>query len=340
MTTSDDPENVETGAPEAPSPWPGGDVPPPPEMMGLPRELVEPDRYGLWRSQKPRVALTIAGLDPSGGAGIIADLRTFDALGICGMAIAATLTAQSTKGMTGRLDIAPKFVSEQLHALFADRRPYTIKTGALGTRDNIMEISDLLDREEFTGPIVVDPVLASSNGEPLFDEGGVEALIKFMIPRAAIVTPNAEEVSPLAGFEVFDVKDMEAAAVRLVSMGARAALITGGRLAEGGRIRSADVFCDANEIGVFQSPWMSGSERTHGTGCVLSTAIAAGLAWGKSTRSAVVDARRFVRFAMENSVMPGHGSVVANPFAAIRLRGLGKQKGGRGADRLYKRQSR
>ena len=339
MTTSDDSEKAAPPVSGAPSPWPGGDLAPPPEIMSLPRELVEPDRYGLWRSQKPRIALTIAGLDPSGGAGVIADLRTFDALGIYGTAVAATLTAQSTQGMTGRLDVATDFITNQIHELFMDRRPYAIKTGALGNRDTIEEITYALKKDDYTGPLVIDPVITSSNGEPLFDDSAVDALIKRLIPRAMLITPNTREVERLVGFEVFDAKDMEAAAVRLVSMGAHAALITGGKLTDGAKVSAADVYCDAREIVVFQSPWIEG-DTPHGTGCMISAAVTAGLAWGKSVRTSVEDARRFVRFAIENPVLPGSGAAVANPFAAIRLRGTGRQKGGGRASRLYKRQSR
>jgi hydroxymethylpyrimidine kinase/phosphomethylpyrimidine kinase len=306
----------------------------------LPPELAEADRFGLWRAKEPRVALTVAGLDPSGGAGLIADLRTFDSLGVYGMAVASTLTVQSTKGLSGRHDVPADVVGAQFEELFADRRPNAMKTGALGSRDNIVEVAYLLDKHEYPGPLVVDPVLSSGDGEPLLDEDGVEAMTSALLPHATLVTPNIDEVSLLCAFEVFDVKDMEAAALRLVAMGARAALVTGGTQPGGGMQFAADVFCDGQAIEVFTSPWIEGG-RVHGTGCVLSAAITACLARGMDLRSAVREGRRTVHASMEAAVMPGHGALVANPYASVRPRVTWRWKGGsRRAYRLGKRQSR
>lgn len=305
----------------------------------LPPELAEADRFGLWRSKDPKVALTIAGLDPSGGAGIIADVRTFDSLGVYGMAIATTLTVQSTKGMSKRQDVSADVIGAQFEELFADRRPNAIKTGALGSRDNVLELAYQLDKAEYPGPLVIDPVLNSGDGTPLLDEEGIEALKNVLLPHATLVTPNMDEVSQLCDFEVFDVKDMEAAALRLVAMGARASLVTGGKQSSGGGQLAADVFCDGKKIEVFTNPWMEG-ERVHGTGCILSAAIAAGLARAKDLKSAVWDGTRVVRASMEAPVMPGHGVPVANPFASVRPRVSWRWKqGGRRAYRLHKRQS-
>lgn len=306
----------------------------------LPPELAEADRFGLWRSREPRVALTVAGLDPSGGAGLIADLRTFDSLGVYGMAVVSTLTVQSTKGVSGRHDVPADVVGAQFEELFADRRPNAMKTGALGSRDTIVELAYLLEKHEYPGPLVVDPVLSSGDGKPLLDEGGVEAVRSALLPHATLVTPNNDEVSLLCGFQVFDVKDMEAAALRLVAMGARAALVTGGKQVGGGVQSVADVFCDGQAIEVFTSPWIKG-ERVHGTGCVLSAAITAGLARGMDLRSAVREGRRIVHASMEAAIMPGHGAIVANPYASIRPRVSWRWKGGsRRAYRLGKRQPR
>jgi hydroxymethylpyrimidine kinase/phosphomethylpyrimidine kinase len=306
----------------------------------LPPELAEADRFGLWRSKDPKVALTIAGLDPSGGAGIIADLRTFDALGVYGIAIAATLTVQSTKGLTKRQDVPADIVGAQFEELFSDRRPNAIKTGALGSKEIVVELAYLLDKEEYPGPLVIDPVISSSDGVPLLNEEGVDALKNVLLPHATLVTPNIQEVSRLCDFDVFDVKDMEAAALRMVAMGARASLVTGGMQGSGTGKSAVDVFCDGRDIEVLMDPWIEG-ERIHGTGCVLSAAIAAGLARAKDLKSAVRDGRRAVRAAMEVPVTPGHGVPVANPFASVRPRVSWRWKqGGRRAYRLHKRQSR
>jgi hydroxymethylpyrimidine/phosphomethylpyrimidine kinase len=260
-------------------------------------------------------------------------------MGVYGMAVAATLTVQSTKGMYGRHDVDPPAVREQLEALFSDRRPNAVKTGALATRDIIVEVAYILKKEEYPGPLVIDPVIASGDGQSLLDKDGVKALVDLLVPHATLVTPNVDEVPYLCGFDVFDVKDLEAAALRLVAMGARAALVTGGRTVERGGEYAVDVFCDGREMSVMKSPWMEG-ERIHGTGCVLSAAITAGLALGKNLKSAVNDGRRLVRASMENAVKPGHGVASANPYATVRLRALGRMKGGRHANRLHKRYSR
>jgi hydroxymethylpyrimidine/phosphomethylpyrimidine kinase len=275
------------------------------------------ERTGLWRSSEPKVALTVAGLDPSGGAGIIADLRTFDALGVYGMTVVTTLTVQNTAKMLRRHDVSPAIVGEQLEAIFADRRPNAVKVGALGERGMVDAVADVLKKEKFNGPLVLDPVIASSSGAPLLDDDGIEALVRTLVPLSTLVTPNMREVASLCGFDVFDMMDAEAAALRLVSLGANAALITGVKFTPpDGTPRAADIFCEGKDIEVFESPWTEDLD-VHGTGCVLSAAAAAGLAKARGVRSAVLEARRFVRAAMDGAVKPGRGAPVANPFVGI-----------------------
>ena len=287
-----------------------------PEGPGL-RRLLDAGRFGLWRTLKPVVALAVAGLDPSGGAGIIADVRTFDALGVYGEAVATTLTVQSTRGMSGRHDVSTEVIREQLESLFEDRRPDAVKVGALGNTAIICELARFLREVEYRGPLVVDPVLASSSGVALLDDDGLAALKGQLLPRASIITPNVREVSLLCGFEVFEEKDVETAALRLVSMGARAALVTGCVTVEKRRKHAADVLCDEGGIRLFTSPWIEG-EGAHGTGCVLSSAIAAEMALGRGTEAAVSAARKFVRGAIEAAVEPGTGAAVANPYTSVR----------------------
>lgn len=305
----------------------------------MPPETLEADRFGLWRSAQPKVALTVGGLDPGGGAGVVADLNTFAAAGVYGMALVATLTVQNTFGMYGRHDVPAEVLGRQMRTVFDDRRPNAVKTGALGNRENVLELCYLLEKLEYPGPLVVDPVLASSSGSELFDDGAVDAVVEALLPRATVITPNASEVGRLCGFEVFDVKDMEAAALRLSSMGVRSVLVTGGRLEEKGRLIAADVYCEDRVTEVMRSPWLS-EASVHGTGCVLAAAVAAGLARGKSARGAVLDARRIVRQAMESPVYPGHGDPVANPFAMVRPRLFERILGGRDASRIRKRHAR
>lgn len=319
--------------------WGQGEKRPGGAPEGVPPETLEPDRYGLWRTARPKVVLAVGGLDPCGGAGVGADLNTLASEGIYGMALVATVTIQNTRGMYGRHDVPAEVLGRQLAALFDDRRPNAMKTGALGSRDNVLEIGYMLEKLEYPGPLVVDPVLASSGGSELFDEGAVEAIAEALLPRATIITPNASEVSRLCGFDVFDVKDMEAAALRLTSMGARSVLVTGGRLEAGGRLVAADVFCEGRTIEVMRSPWLAGAD-VHGTGCVLATAAAAGLARGKSPRGAILDARRTVRDAMEAAVYPGQGRPVANPFAEVKPHLFRRKRGDRNASGIPKRHAR
>lgn len=265
------------------------------------------DRRG---PDEPRVALSIAGLDPSGGAGIIADARTFDAMGVFPMCVAATVTCQNTVGLKGRFDLPPEVVWGQMEALFEDRKPDAVKTGALGSARVVTEVARFLG-DHFAGPLVVDPVLASGGGGPLFDEGAAGALRELLLPRATLLTPNAGEAFVLAGFEVSAAEDMKAAASRLLKMGAGAVLVTGGRLEEDGAALAVDIYCDPGGIEVLTSPWLEG-ESVHGTGCVLSAAVTAALAAGSPLKEAVAAGRGFVRRAMERPVRPGTGSPCAN----------------------------
>lgn len=271
------------------------------EEMGLPQR-------GL------RAALAIGGLDPSGGAGLVADARTFTALGVHPMAVAATITYQSTLGVEGRFDLPAEAVVRQLEALFDDRVPNAVKTGALGTAAAVEAVASFI-RGEYSGPLVVDPVAFAGEGGELLDAEGTEALIARLLPLATMVTPNAAEASRLSGFEVRDVKDAEAAALRLISMGARSALVTGLEVSEEGQAVAADVFCDGDEMEVFTAPWVAGL-RVHGTGCVLSAALAALLAEGSGLADAVRRAREFTAAAIRGAAFPGRGSGCADPQPA------------------------
>jgi hydroxymethylpyrimidine/phosphomethylpyrimidine kinase len=263
-----------------------------------------------------RSAMSVAGLDPCGGAGIIADSRTFEACGVYPMAVAATVTYQSTRGLEGRFDLPPLVVRRQLEAVIGDIVPDAVKTGALGGAGVVEEVAAVLENRK-PGPLVVDPVLASGGGEPLLDPGGIEALKNSLIPLASIVTPNTSELSVLCGFEVFDLADTKAAALRLVEMGAQAVLITGVKTGEGADAEAADLLFDGMDFEVFTRRWVEGQD-VHGTGCVMSAAIAAFLAKGKVLKDAVAGGRELVARAMGNPVRPGTGAACADPFALTR----------------------
>ena len=264
----------------------------------------------------PRVALTIAGLDPSGGAGIIADVSTFNTMGVYPMAVACSLTYQSTRGLLGRHDLPPDVVERQLETLLRDRKPDALKTGVLGRADTVTEVARLC-RKHSLARLVVDPVAASGDGKPLLDVQGFEELVERLLPLATLVVPNLAETSLICGFDVFDVNDMKAAALLITRLGAGAVLITGCKVEERGRQVAADVFFDGHDYRIMKSPWIEG-DRVHGTGCVLSAAITASLALGKDLVSSVIRGRNFVRIAMEGAVKPGTGVPCADPWAARR----------------------
>jgi len=258
-----------------------------------------------------RIALTVAGLDPSGGAGIAADLKTFAALGVYGTAAATTLTFQNTWGMSARHDLPPEVVAGQLEALLSDVEPDAVKTGALGRVDTIEAVARvILEHELF--PVVMDPVFASSEGKPLVEEGGVETFVERLMPLAAMVTPNKRELETICGFETFDLSDVEAAAVWVFKRGARSVLVTGVPLEEEGSVYSADLFFDGSGFEVFRRPWVEGL-RVHGTGCVLSAAAAAFLAKGEGLRDAAAMALKAVAASIAGAVSPGSGAPAGGP---------------------------
>jgi hydroxymethylpyrimidine/phosphomethylpyrimidine kinase len=227
-------------------------------------------------------ALTVAGSDSSGGAGIQADLRTFALLGVRGLSAITALTAQHTRGILGVTPVAREFVALQLEAIMMEERPGAMKTGMLATAGAVEEIARFIQKHRMER-VVVDPVLISTSGTSLAEPAAVEAAATLLIPLAALVTPNLSEAETLTGVRVRDVGAMEDAARRICAMGARAVLVKGGHL-EGDPI---DVLFDGTELSHFRALRISTAARTHGTGCVLSAAITARLACGDALADAV-----------------------------------------------------
>jgi hydroxymethylpyrimidine/phosphomethylpyrimidine kinase len=255
------------------------------------------------------IALTIAGVDSSGGAGIHADLRTFAALGVHGASAITALTAQNTQGVYGVHMVPPDFVVAEMQAIASDLDVGGIKTGMLGTRaivDSVVEGLKL-----FPGvPVVVDPVMVSQSGAPLLDDDAVEAIRSELMPLAALVTPNMLEAARLLGEPVArDEAKMEAQAKRLRALGARAAIVKGGH-ASGPT--SVDILADAEGVLRLEAP-RTPTRHTHGTGCTLSAATAAELAKGATLREAVQAAKVYVTAAIaaadELSIGKGRGPV-------------------------------
>ncbi len=250
-----------------------------------------------------KVALTIAGSDSSGGAGIQADLKTFSAFGVYGASAITALTAQNTVGVRSVADLNPGFVAAQIDAVLDDLPVAAAKTGML-SREEIIEAVAQRVRERAIPNLVVDPVIVAASSDLLLAPGAVAAMREHMFPLAALVTPNLREAEILLGREdIKDQKTMRRAAIDLVRIGARAALITGGAL-EG--TEAVDVLYDGHETHEFRAPRRG--KRAHGAGCTLSAAIAASLARGEPLLDAIGAAKNYVSRAIEQSPAFGSGS--------------------------------
>jgi hydroxymethylpyrimidine/phosphomethylpyrimidine kinase len=252
------------------------------------------------------VVLTIAGSDPSGGAGIQADVKTFAALGAYGTSVVTALTAQNTRGVRGIVSVAPEFVTQQLDAVFDDLEVCAAKTGMLGRVAVIEAVAHALSNRPAL-PLVVDPVLVATAGQALAEPGVVERLRARLLPLAALVTPNLHEAVALTGRRVSSVADMREAARALVACGARAALVTGGHLAEEAR----DVLYDGSAVHELPAARLPGT--FHGAGCTLSAAITVGLAQGLALLDAVAAAKRYVTRALAAAPARGGGARPLDP---------------------------
>jgi len=256
-------------------------------------------------------ALTVAGSDPSGGAGIQADLVSFSRLGVYGMSVIVALTAQNTTGVMGVMNVPAEFVGRQWDAVLSDIPVNAVKTGMLGNAANIQMASDMIEKYELRN-VVIDPVMVSTSGSTLLAADAVEALKQRLLPRALLVTPNMAEAGVLAGVEVCDKAGMEIAARRIWALGARFVLVKGGHL-EGDAI---DVLFDGLGFRYFGSARI-GHAEIHGTGCVLSAAITAHLARGSSVDDAVRAGKDFVTKAIAASLRIGKGARACNAAGLI-----------------------
>jgi hydroxymethylpyrimidine/phosphomethylpyrimidine kinase len=250
---------------------------------------------------RPR-ALTIAGSDSGGGAGIQADLKTFSALGVFGMTAITAVTVQNTKGVSGYRELPASIVAEQIHAVADDLGVDAAKTGMLASAPIVEAVVEAL-REIGRPPLVVDPVSVSKHGHALLAEDAVDVLRRDLLPLATLVTPNLPEAARLAGTPVATREDMRRAAGALLGLGAAAVLVKGGHLAGP---EAADLFADGT-----REEWLVqeriDTTHTHGTGCTLSSAIAAHLALGTELRAAVVAGKAFVAEAIRHALALGEG---------------------------------
>ncbi len=255
--------------------------------------------------------LTIAGSDSSGGAGIQADLKTFSAHGTFGMSVITAVTAQNTQGVFAVQDITPEVIGKQIDAIFDDIAVDGVKIGMVSQVETIKIISEKL-RQYKPKNVVVDPVMVSKSGFYLLNPEAEEVLIKELIPLAAIVTPNIPEAEVITGLSIKTIDEMKKAAELIYKMGPANVLVKGGHLEDD----STDILFDGKEFYYFNAKRIA-TKNTHGTGCTLSSAIAANLAKGKSVFEAVKAAKEYINIAIEHSLSIGKGVGPTNHFYTL-----------------------
>lgn len=260
----------------------------------------------------PPILLTIAGFDPSCGAGTVADLKTFAAHGCYGVAAITALTVQSTQGVEGVHITPASELRAQLDVLARDVEIAAVKIGMLGNRANAASVAEFLDAHPFPH-VVLDPVMKSSSGRELLDASGVKYLAAELMKRAGVITPNIAEAESLTGLEIKDAAAMEAAARKLVEMGARAVIVKGGHLE-----KPVDVLFDGAELITLGGDRVR-TDGTHGTGCTFASAIAAQLALGRPLDEAAMLAKAYVMKAIEKSYAVGKGRAPLDHFYRQRL---------------------
>jgi len=261
------------------------------------------------------VALTIAGFDPSGGAGVVADVKTFTAFGCFATAAVTSLTFQNTTGVFGATHETAATVRAQVSPVIEDFHVAGVKMGMLPTREVILEVARLLRETNLReASPVVDPVVRSTSGFDLIDDDALAALKSELLPLAALVTPNIPEAERLTGLSIETEDDMRRAALLLREMGARAVLVKGGHLTGD----AVDVLDDAGEVRLFRTPRIE-TDATHGTGCTLAAAITACLARGMNLADAVGAAKHFVTEAIRQSPQLGRGFSPVNHNLRVRF---------------------
>lgn len=246
--------------------------------------------------------LTVAGSDSGGGAGIQADLLTFAAHGLYGATVIVAGTAQNTRGIVAIERFSPRFVRQQLDAVLSDLAPAAVKIGMLCDAGHVRAVAAALTRYH-PGNVVLDPVFAATSGTKLLSRDGVRALRSRLLPLCDVVTPNLEEASELAGVAIRSESDRAEAARRIADLGPRAVMVTGGH-GPGDRVR--DLLWDGRRLRVFDHRRID-TRALHGTGCVLSAALAANLALGFALEDAAARAIRYVSAALRRGVFPGRG---------------------------------
>ena len=253
-------------------------------------------------------AMTIAGSDSGGGAGIQADLKTFAALGVYGTSALTAITAQNTVGVTGVHEIPTEIIAAQIEAVLTDIGADAVKTGMLASSSIVEVVARQLETFQVTA-LVVDPVMVAKSGDSLLREDAVEALRTLLVPLAAVVTPNIPEAEVLTGVKIVSDHDMRRAAESIVGMGCGSVVVKGGHR-DG---PATDLFYDGDRFQEFTAPRID-TNNTHGTGCTFASAVAAGLAKGLPLLEAVAQAKEFVTAAICSSFPIGRGHGPLNHF--------------------------
>ncbi|GKV57649.1 hydroxymethylpyrimidine/phosphomethylpyrimidine kinase [Sporosarcina sp. NCCP-2222] len=269
------------------------------------------------------VSLTIAGSDSGGGAGIQADLKTFQELGTFGTSVLTAITAQNTLGVHAVQPIESDIVAAQLDAVLSDFTVGAAKTGMLLSADIIKAIAETL-RSYPSFPLVIDPVMIAKGGASLLEQSAVEALKEYLLPNAAVLTPNIPEAEVLTGLPIHTLTDMERAANQLLQMGTQAIVVKGGHRKE--TEFAEDLFISNTGVRFLLRTKRIETKDTHGTGCTFAAAITAELAKGKPVSEAVMIAKYFIQAAIEDGLSLGNGHGPTN-HAAFRLRGHDLSRG-------------
>ena len=266
-------------------------------------------------------ALTIAGSDSIGGAGIQADMKTIAALGGYAATAITALTAQNTLGVHAVYEIPASFVARQIDAVVSDTGADVVKTGMLLNRDIVETVASRLKHYALS-PVVVDPVMLSKNGAALLAEDAIPALISQLFPLSFIVTPNIPEAAHISGVKIQNISDAEKAAEYIHKLGPANVLIKGGHALHSSDIKSSNTVIDILYTGksfVYIEGEYLPAKHVHGTGCVYASAIAAYLAKGCGVAEAVRQAKKFVVLCIKKSLSPGRGYDVMEPFAALQF---------------------
>ncbi|MCX8029220.1 MAG: bifunctional hydroxymethylpyrimidine kinase/phosphomethylpyrimidine kinase [Brevinematales bacterium] len=263
--------------------------------------------------KKERVALTIAGSDSGGGAGIQIDLKTFNEIGVFGASVITSITAQNTLGVQGIYDVSPEFVQKQLESIFSDINIQYAKTGMLSNAGIIETVSNYIKKVLNEGKLkglVIDPVMRAKGGDPLLRDDATEMLVKKLLPLSLVITPNIPEAELLSGISIKTIKDMKESAIRIHKMGPQYVVVKGGHLKGDYAI---DVVYNGENFSILKSKKKFKGD-VHGTGCCFSASITAYLTKGYGILEAIRKAKRFVSKAIKDGIYIGNGFRVLKTY--------------------------